>query len=394
MSESSAPRLAETLFVNEMRLGAAHWALAVGVVILAAVVTPRVWKRAERVDAGPDYRIPYALSRDYWFFGRRLGDLGDPRRVAVLGDSVVWGEYVLPDGTLTHFLNGAAEGRERYVNCGADGLHPLALEGLIRYYGGALRGRKVLLHCNLLWLSSAKADLEDPGEENLDHPHLLPQFFPRVPAYGADAAERIGAVVGRNVGFLSWVEHMQIAHFDGLDLPDWTLATDGGDPPRRPNAYRNPLGRITLDVPGDTPNDPKRGPRSRRHRPWTATSEGPTAFAWVGLDHSLQWAAFQRLLLLLRERGDDVLVFVGPFNEHMLTAENAAAYRRVRDGVAAWLTEQRFPHIEPEPLPSALYADASHPLTEGYRLLAERLYRSGALNGRRRDPGQPASGSR
>jgi lysophospholipase L1-like esterase len=32
------------------------------------------------------------------------------------------------------------------------------------------------------------------------------------------------------------------------------------------------------------------------------------------------------------------------------------------------------PHLTPETLPSALYADDCHPLTEGYQLLAKRLY--------------------
>ena len=71
-----------------------------------------------------------------------------------------------------------------------------------------------------------------------------------------------------------------------------------------------------------------------------------------------------------------MLVAVGPFNEHMMAEENRATYRTLRDGVVTWLTQQRVPHLEPEVLPSALYADASHPLTEGYQLLAQRLSQS------------------
>jgi hypothetical protein len=46
----------------------------------------------------------------------------------------------------------------------------------------------------------------------------------------------------------------------------------------------------------------------------------------------------------------------------------------VRDGVAAWLAQNHVAHVTPETLPSALYADASHPLTQGYQLLARRIY--------------------
>jgi len=381
MSDQRTPQLVDTPFVNELRLGATHWAVVFGLVSLATMLTPRAWKKVERFETGPDYRIPYGLSKDYWLYERRLGQLGDPRQVIVLGDSVIWGEYVLPDGTLSHFLSREAGGRERFINCGVDGVYPLALEGLIRYYGGALRGRRILLHCNLLWLSSPRADLQDAKEDNLNHPRLVPQFFPRIPSYRADAAERLGAVVERNVGFLAWAEHLQLAYFGGMTIVDWTLAGDGGDPPRHPNAYRSPLAQITLDVPGAPQSDPRRGPRSHRHRPWTATSDGLTQFEWVALDRSLQWAGFQRLLQLLRERGNDVLVVVGPFNEHMMTEENRAVYRKLRDGVAGWLTGQGVANLEPEALPSALYADASHPLTDGYSLLAERLRQSGRLDG-------------
>ena len=69
---------------------------------------------------------------------------------------------------------------------------------------------------------------------------------------------------------------------------------------------------------------------------------------------------------MLRDRGNDVLVVLGPFNEHMMTDDNRAAYRSIRDGIAAWLRQNHVSAVIPEVLPSVLYADASHPLTEGY----------------------------
>jgi hypothetical protein len=47
----------------------------------------------------------------------------------------------------------------------------------------------------------------------------------------------------------------------------------------------------------------------------------------------------------------------------------------MRDGIADWLQRSGVAHVVPETLPSALYADASHPLTEGYAELARRLWR-------------------
>ena len=113
--------------------GNARWPWASSCWLLS--LTPRLWKTVERFDTGPDYRIPYDLSKDYWLYQRRLADKIDPRSIVMLGDSVVWGEYVLPDGTWSHFLNEQTGQTDKFVNGGVNGLFPLALEGLVDYYG-------------------------------------------------------------------------------------------------------------------------------------------------------------------------------------------------------------------------------------------------------------------
>jgi hypothetical protein len=363
----------DTVFVNEMRLTGRQWLLVGGIVLAFVLLAPWVWKQAERFDTGPDYRLPYTLSKDYWLYERRLAEI--PAKSAVLiGDSVVWGEYVLPDGSLSHFLNQEAGQPDAFVNAGVNGLFPLALEGLVEHYGGALHHRKVILHCNLLWMSSPKADLSTKKEERFNHSRLVPQFSPRIPCYRADASERLGVAMERNFPVLSWVNHLQCVSFNQKSIPDWTLEQGSGEPPGHPNTYKNPLAQLTLHVPAAPANDPERGPASARHKSWSTTGEGSTRFDWVTLESSLQWAAFQRLTRLLRARGNDVLVVVGPFNEHLMAEDNRAAYRQLRDGVATWLKDNQIASITPEPLASLLYADASHPLTEGYRVLAQRLH--------------------
>ena len=69
-----------------------------------------------------------------------------------------------------------------------------------------------------------------------------------------------------------------------------------------------------------------------------------------------------------------MLVLLGPFNEHLIAEDNRLSYQKLRDGIAAWLAQNQIPAVVPETLPSELYADASHPLTEGYDLLAKRIY--------------------
>jgi hypothetical protein len=285
----------------------------------------------------------------------------------------VWGEYVLPEGTLSHFLSQEASDPEAFVNAGVNGMFPLAQEGLVRYYGRALHRQRTLLHCNLLWLSSPQADLQSAKEESFNHARLVPQFYPRIPCYRAEANERLSAVVARHVGLVSWLGHVQSAYFGGRSILSWTLLDDGGEPPRYPNACRNPWSQIAMTVPTAPAEDPQRGPKSDRHRPWSAHGGGPTSFDWVKLETSLQWGAFQRLVRLLRARDNQVLVVVGPFNEHMLTADSRAAYLELRAGVIAWLKANAVPTVVPALLPSELYADASHPLTDGYARLAHAL---------------------
>ena len=79
-------------------------------------------------------------------------------------------------------------------------------------------------------------------------------------------------------------------------------------------------------------------------------------------------------LSALRARGNAVFVVVGPFNEHMVAEENRATYLKLRGEISQWLKENKIPSAIPETLPSELYADGSHPLTQGYQMLAERIY--------------------
>jgi len=359
---------------NTIRLNLRQWAVVAGVILLLVLSTPWLWKHVERFDVGTDYRIPYDLSKDYWLYQRRMEQLDDANQVVVVGDSVVWGEFVLPDGTLSHFLDREAGTTNRFINGGVNGLFPLALEGLVRNYGQPIHDRKVILHCNLLWMSSPKADLQTQKEEKFNHAKLVPQFDPWIPCYRADANVRLSNVIERKVPFFAWTDHLQNAYFNQKSLIDWTLADDGGLPPQFPNTYKNPLSQITMVVPPAPAVDSMRGPASARHKPWSTTGEGTSRFDWVDLDTSLQWGAFQRLVRLLRDRGNDVLVVIGPFNEHTMVPENRAEFHKRVGAVQEWFEAENVISVAPDVLPSKLYGDTSHPLTEGYALMAKRLF--------------------
>ncbi len=346
-----------TTFSNGIRLSDWEW---IGVGLVAAlfiVFAPSLWSQVENFSLEPDHRMPHDLSSDYWLYERFAALAADRYDTLLLGDSVVWGEYVTGQETLSHYLN-ELSGQERYANLGLDGAHPLALTGLVEHYcPGSVSGKNVLLQCNPLWMSSPRADLQDDKATEFNHPRLVPQFVPKVPSYKEEISTRIGIVVEGHLPFSSWTSHLQQAYYDRTDLPSWTLE----------HPYDNPLKPLARGLP---PSD-----KGRRHlpEPWYKSGISKQDYPWVDLGTSLQWRAFQRVVQILQRRGNRVFVLVGPFNEHMLERESLLRYQEVKATITAWLRLQQIGHAAPPALPSEQYGDASHPLAPGYATLARQL---------------------
>ena len=74
-----------------MRLSVREWVGVAAVLLLVSFLLPRVWERLEPFEPGPGYRIPYALSTDYWHFARYCRHAAAQDAVLVIGDSMVWG---------------------------------------------------------------------------------------------------------------------------------------------------------------------------------------------------------------------------------------------------------------------------------------------------------------
>jgi hypothetical protein len=350
-----------------VRLSPREWLVAALVAAAAFWLVPMVWQQIEPFAPGLDYRIPYldpehSFSEDYWMYRRWCREACRRDEVLVVGDSVVRGYYVFADQTLSHYLS-ERSGGQRFANLGVDQAHPVALAGLVQYYGRAMAGKPVLLHYNPLWMSSDERDLKTAKEVG-NHSRLIPQFLPRIPSYHEPLEGRLGAVVQRNVPFLGWVNHLRLAYFQSNDVAVWT----------REHPYENPLRAITLELP--SPQEP---PEDAEAKPWTAKGMESYNSPWVDLSGSVQWAAFRRTVEILQGRGNRVFVLVGPFNEHMLKSASLATYQEMKNGVAAWLGENGIAHYVPPALPSNLYADSSHPLAAGYEQLARQLWENKAF---------------
>lgn len=340
---------------NPIRLSWREWALTAVICLGLLYLLPLLGPAAGTKWSGRDYRLPGELSSDYWMFREWSGQARDRCPAVVIGDSVVWGQYVKSEETLSHRLNELA-GDEVFANLGVDGLHPAAMEGIVEYYGGAIRGEPVLVHLNPLWMSSAKQDLQAKGEARFNHPKLVPQVFHRPASYAPTAAEVIDAVLERQVSFLSWKEHTKIAYLEGMGWQDWTME----------NPYRLfPTDRGPDFFSGENPGSEPAN--------WRARGIAPENLPWVEAPRSYQWQSFQTVVRLLRSRGNSVFVVLGPFNTHALTGESRERYEALVAVMEQWLEREGVPHYAPRLLSTDRYADVSHPLGDGYREVAKDL---------------------
>ncbi len=357
-NNSCPPNKSEVPFSsNCVRLSGYEW-IFVGIVALALFCFgPTLWERMEKFELETDCRMPYELGNDYWLYSRCCRWATSKYETLVIGDSVIWGHYVPQHNTLSHYLNEITD-RNQFANLGVDGIHPVALAGLLKYYGHNISDKKVVLHFNPLWMSSKKHDLQTEKEFRFNHPRLVPQFIPNIPCYKDPYSKRFSVVVERCVPFLSWTSHLKITYFENMDLPTWTLE----------HPYENPASAVTLKLPTSANNN------QNEHISWAERGTAKTDFQWVELESSLQWKFFQRSVKLLKKRGNNVFVLVGPFNEHMLKGESIEIYRKMKSKIEVWLQQNNIAYYMPQTLPSELYVDASHPLSEGYAMLAKQLF--------------------
>ena len=361
------------------RLGWKTWLAVAAIVAAVLAVTPWAWRKGEKAAFPADYRQPYALSSDYWSFQRWCRDAAATRDVLVLGDSAVWGEYVGPDETLSAWMT-RLDGTRRFANLGVDGVHPAAQWGLVSDFAQSVAGKDVILYVNLLWMSTPAADLRGApvratveigwlgevglpyhvqSEVRFNHPTLVPQFHPWIGCYKASLADRMTAEQERAIGFYSLLRHAKVSGLDNLGPQEWALL----------HPYGNPVAALSAGPPAARDQAPM------NPVPWAQTGAGGRDLPWMKLEDSFQWRCLREVIGILRSRGNRLLVVVGPFNTHMLTAGSAARYAALRGQAAEWLAANRIPCIVPDTLPSDEYGDGSHPLSAGYRTLAQAVLR-------------------
>jgi len=313
----------------------------------------------EKIETGRDFRISYDSRDDYWVYRKWADKAAQEYPVIFLGDSVVWGMYVDSSSTLPARINSRLN-RQVVANLAIDGMHSVALEGLLQSYGGAIENKTVLLHYNPLWMNSRKYDLSDEAEMQVHHPRLIPQFSPKLKCYTESLSGRLNIFRERNAPFYGLLNHVRLAFFNNGELGQWMVD----------NPYKSPFSQISMTV------DPGEKVKRNSSVNWKQQGIAAQDWAWVPLDKSYQWQAFTRVVKLLEDRGNKVCVMVGPINPYMMTPASLEKFRKIQRDICAWLQAHQVEYVLVPDLPSETYADASHPLDKGYDLIADSLLHS------------------
>lgn len=318
------------------------------VLVLTLAVLPYCWRKYSNTEIPRNFRLAEKLRDDYYGYRTVAEAVCEKHPAVFIGDSVIWGMYVDNDHTLPALVNRKL-GKDEVGNLAVDGLHPIAMETLVRDCGGDIRGKRVYLYWNPLWMNKPLYDLSGQEEFSINHPGLLPQFDPSFKSYRANFGDRFSAFLEQKLLFAAWLRHFRAAYCANKDVKKVIAAGEK-------LAHYDPTEREKTKNGTDD---------------WKKSGVNKQDWPWVSIDRSRQYAAFRRVIELLRKRGNEVTVVLGTVNPHMQTPGSLERYRKLREEVKADLTKAGVAFIDLPELESKDYADASHPLAAGYRKLAD-----------------------
>jgi hypothetical protein len=351
---------------NALYLSAKEWVVTMVLVVLISGIIYYGWNTWEAFNPGPDYRETCwgEKNTDYWahFRWSRFAAQSD-YKVFLIGDSVIWGQEVNNDQTISHFLN-AYYGDEIFANLGIDALFQAAFPGLFAYYGKYYSN--VILQFNPHWLRDLDNDLRG-RRKRFYHPRLVSQFNPHIHYNDYTLNERLGYKLENYVGLFALVHHIMVNYYENKSISSWMIA----------NPYRNPFTAITFNA------VPVMAKSQGKSLDWKTKKQKITSETFVDLSESIHWESFLEALTILRKRGIRFFVLLGPYNTYMLTPESRENLQTIVDGVKKRLDIDHVPYFDTMSgfLPSETFADDCHLLRDGHDLLARELLKDASFTG-------------
>lgn len=349
---------------NAMILSLKEWVVTLVLVVLISGIIYYGWSSWEIFNPGPDYRETCWAEKmtDYWAHSRWSRYAAQSNyKVFLIGDSVIWGQEVNNDQTISHFLN-EHYGEEIFANLGMDALFPTAFPGLIKFYGKSYSN--VIIQFNPHWFEDVNIDLQG-NRKRFYHPRLVTQFDSRIHYNDYSLNERLGYKVENYIGIFSLVHHIMANYYDNKSISTWM----------NDNPYRNPFTAITFQA------APIMAKSQGKGIDWKKKRQRITNFPFVVLSESIQWKYFLEAIDILQKRNVPCFVLLGPYNTYMLTPESRENLHALIDDVKKRLDIHRAPYFDTTSgfLPSETFADACHLLGDGHELLARILLKDASF---------------
>ncbi len=336
-----------------LELSLREW-LVVGLLVAAFLaVAPSIPFRSKTPIVEANYRIPYPLSRRYDLYKRYTTLAAAQTPTLLVGDSVIWGQCAQRDQTLAAQLNAITRQR-RFANAGLDGMNPVALYELLLYHAPGIEKSRVLLQFDPLWMMIEELGAHDMREALYNRPDLIPRLGAQFTGPFKEAVSASWSKIAAASPLGAWGDRLADTK---LDFLAWSL-----DHP-----YESPLSAISATLP------PSDDTTHLRLVPWNQKPAIPVSASWLELPTSVQWQAFRNILTLLEQRGNKILVLLGPMNEHAMDPPTLEVYRKLKADMAAELRARGVRCMVATVLPSSHYADICHPLGTGYAELAREL---------------------
>lgn len=342
---------------NGMILTVREW---VATIVLVTTVTATVyygWRSWEHFAPGPDHRETCwaELQSDYWAYMRWCKTARATNDILLLGDSVIWGQEVRNDETISHYLN-VYLGKPMVANLGNDGLFMAGIRGIVKYYGDFLGDTNVIVEFNPLWMTSPTRDLHGPKKSQYHHPRLIPQFDSRINYYH-DLNTRIGYQIEHTFRVFPFVRHLMANYYDNTSISGWMM-----DHP-----YNNPFAAITFEA------SPVMAESQGKSIDWVTKKMKTADEPFMDPAESIQFECFMNALDMLKKKNTRVFVLIGPFNTYYLTPESRQRCFDMIAKVKKIFDECGYPYFDSLDigLPSTIYGDSCHLLKEGHDLLAQ-----------------------
>ena len=352
-------RSSTTSVSNSMLLTFKEWFIIVILLFAVSITVYFGWYYWERFEPGKDYRNTCWAERmsDYWAYTRWCRYAREHFDVLLMGDSVIWGQEVRYDQTISHYLNEFL-GEEVIVNLGIDGLHMAGINGIVTHYGRYLQDTGIILQFNPLWMSSERRDLRGEGKISYHHPRLIPQLSPRI-NYNQELPVRLGYLFDHFFRLSVFVRHIMVNYFENKSISSWMID----------NPYSCPFDQITFEA------TPVMEEKQGKGLDWEEKGYKQSKAPFVPIKESIQWKLYIKALKKLEKRNVKIFILIGPYNSHMHTTESREKLRAMLNEVKAALDEMGYLYFDSveNNLPSKTFADSCHLLAEGHSILAQRL---------------------